>query len=176
MGDLYKAVKIFKSGETDEIVYILNLFDPLLNKLQRNSSYEDMKNELSLFMFTILNKIPLEVNCFKEDKYIVSYIHKSLKYKYMSLNKLNQKIISTEIESDFTLLNSFNDINPTSYIFFNDIIKNLTDNEQNILRKIYLDRLNEAEISRGLNISRQAVNNTHLRALKKLKKIKDLRN
>lgn len=176
MGDLYNAIKNFKNGETDEIVYILNLFEPLLNKLQRNSNCEDMKNELSLFMFTVLNKIPLETQCFKEDKYIVSYIHKSLKYKYMSLNKLNQKIRSTEIESDFTLLNSFNDVNPTSYIFFNDIIKNLTKNEQNILQKIYIDGLNESEISRCLNISRQAVNKTHSRALKKLKKIKDLRN
>ena len=176
MGDLYNTIKNIKNGETDEIVYILNLFDPLLNKFQRNSNYEDMKNELSLFMFTVLNKIPLDIHCFKEDKYIVSYIHKSLKYKYMSLNKLNQKINSNEIESDFTLLNSFNDVNPTSHIFFNDIIKNLTENEQNILRKIYIEGLNESEISRCLNISRQAVNKTHLRALKKLKRIKDLRN
>lgn len=175
MGDLYNAVKNFKNGETDEIVYILNLFDPLLNKLQRNSNYEDMKNELSLFMFAVLNKIPLEVNCFKEDKYIVSYIHKSLKFKYMSLNKLNQRIASTEIESDFKLLNSFNNENPTSLIFFKDIIKNLTENEQTILQKIYIDMLNEAEISRSFNISRQAVHKTHSRALKKLRKIKDLR-
>ena len=71
----------------DIFILIMEKFEPKLNKLQRNSVYEDMKSDLILFMFKLLNKIPLEKDIFREDKYIISYINRSLKNHYIYLNK-----------------------------------------------------------------------------------------
>ena len=45
---IYLLVEEFKKGDKNKFLDILLKFDPLLNKLQRNSCYEDMKNELTL--------------------------------------------------------------------------------------------------------------------------------
>lgn len=174
MRDLYKSIKKYKDGQIEEILNILNAFDPLLNKFQRLSCYEDMKSELSLFMFNLIEKFPIEKDCFKEEKYIINYIYKSLKNKFIQINKLYQKVSLHEVDKDMEVLNNYDNKNPFSDIIFEDIIKDLTEKEKNILRKIYLYKLNESEVSRELNISRQAVNKAHLRSLSKLKKIKNL--
>ncbi|CEK40048.1 sigma-70 family RNA polymerase sigma factor [Paraclostridium sordellii] len=171
MSNLYESIRKYKCGYIEEILNILDMFDPLLNKFQRNSCYEDMKSELSLFMFNLIDNFPLEKDCFKEDKFIINYIYKALKNKFIQVNKLHQKIKSCESNIDIVALNNCDYSNLLSFVIFEDIIKDLTQNEKNIIRKIYLDRLRESEISRELNISRQAVNKTHLRALEKLKKL-----
>ena len=89
MRQLYNLIQDFRNGDSDTFILILERFEPKLNKLQRNSIYEDMKSDLILFMFKLLNKIPLEKEVFREDKYIISYINKSLQYQYIYLNKIN---------------------------------------------------------------------------------------
>lgn len=87
MGQLYNLIQDFRNGNMDIFILIMEKFEPKLNKLQRNSVYEDMKSDLILFMFKLLNKIPLEKDIFREDKYIISYINRSLKNHYIYLNK-----------------------------------------------------------------------------------------
>lgn len=87
-------------------VLILEKFEPQINKFQRNSVYEDMNSDLTLFMFNLLNKVPLEKECFKEDKYIISYISKSLRHQYIYLNKTNYKIVINEGELEENCIKS----------------------------------------------------------------------
>ncbi|MEG2789670.1 MAG: hypothetical protein RR942_17825 [Romboutsia sp.] len=70
MGQLYNWIKDFRNGDVDTFLLILEKFELQLNKLQRNSSYEDMKCDLTLFLFDVLNKIPFEKECFKEENCI----------------------------------------------------------------------------------------------------------
>ena len=162
MRQLYNLIQDFRNGDSDTFILILERFEPKLNKLQRNSIYEDMKSDLILFMFKLLNKIPLEKEVFREDKYIISYINKSLQYQYIYLNKINYKVKSNEMILEETDINNRDD-NCFSNIIFEDLIKNLTERE----------KLNysEAEIGRMKGISRQAVHKTHVRALSKMKNL-----
>ena len=118
----------------------------------------------------LLNKIPLEKEIFKEDKYIVSYINKSLQHRYIYLNKLNCKVMSKELVLEETYINNGDD-NCFSNIIFADIIKALTDTEKDIILKKYKLNYSEAEIARMKGVSRQAIHKTHIRALSKIKNI-----
>lgn len=171
MGELYNIIQKYKEGNTNEIINILEKFDPLLNKFDRNSYYEDMKSELSLYMFHILNKIPIEKKGFNQDKFIVSYIYKSLKNKYIHLNKTSQLIHTIEIENENKLLNSSYTERELESVELFDMFKNLTNYEKTILTQIYIYNFKESEIARDLKVSRQAINKTHKRALSKLKSL-----
>lgn len=129
-----------------------------------------MKSDLILFMFKLLNKIPLEKEVFREDKYIISYINKSLQYQYIYLNKINYKVKSNEMILEETDINNRDD-NCFSNIIFEDLIKNLTEREKDMIFKRYKLNYSEAEIGRMKGISRQAVHKTHVRALSKMKNL-----
>lgn len=170
MEQLYNLIQNFKNGSKETFTLIMEKFEPKLNKLQRNSIYEDMKSDLVLFMLKLLNKIPLEKEIFKEDMYIVSYINKSLQNHYIYLNKINCKIMSKELVLEESYINNGND-NCFSNLIFEDIIKTLTDAEKDIIIKKYKHNYSEAEIARMKGISRQCIHKTHIRALSKMKKI-----
>lgn len=168
MGRFYSLIQEYKNGDDSKFIDLVNYFDPLLSKFQRDSYYEDIKNELILFLLGLVKKIPIELETFKQDKYIVSYINKSLNNKYMLINKLSKN----RYDKEFYLNDQFYKVeykNDCYDFIFIDMIKTLTSKERNIIVKIYLQGWNEACISRELNISRQAVHNMHIRALNKLK-------
>ncbi len=169
MGELYNLINDFREGKSNTFILIIEKFEPQLNKFQRNSIYEDMKSDLILFMFKIVEKIPIEKEVFKEDKYIISYISKSLKHQYIYLNKINCKIVNEEIELQEAYINNGHD-NYFSNIVFEDIIKILTDTEKYVIIKKYKFNYSEIEISRMKSVSRQAIHKTHVRALYKIKK------
>lgn len=170
MSKLYNLVKLYKNGNKNAIIDIIEIYNPVLNKFNRNSYSEDMKNDLILFMITLLDKIAIEKKEFKEDKYIFSYIYKSLKHRYIYENSKRCHIYNNETTYD-VLLNDVSYDNNFSNIVFKDMVKNLTKSEKYVINKKYLFNLSEADIARELAISRQAVHKTHKRALNKLRKL-----
>ncbi len=170
MGKLYKLVEDFRNGNIDNFIFIVEEFQPQLNKFQRNSDYEDMKSELILFMFNLLEKIPLEKDIFKEDKYMVSYISKALKHHYIHLNKTNCKILNKKFLLEDKYINNGEE-DCLSEIIFKDIISMLSEKEKDLIIKKYKFNYSEAEIARIKGVSRQAIHKTHVRALSKLKKL-----
>lgn len=170
MGQLYNFIEEFRNGNINTFTFIVEKFNPKLNKLQRCSIYEDMKNDLVLFMFELLNKIPLEKDSFKEDKCIFAYINKSLNNKYIYLNKINCKVENNKILLEESYINNADD-NYFSNIVFEDIINGLTDIEKDVIIKKYKFNYSEAEIARMKGVSRQAIHKTHIRALAKVKKL-----
>ncbi|MBO3444971.1 sigma factor-like helix-turn-helix DNA-binding protein [Clostridium sp. CCUG 7971] len=173
MNELCNLINLYKNGNSESLVKIIDKFKPIIYKLERYSYCEDLENELILSIIILLDEIQIKEEFLKEDKYVFSYIYKSIRNKYLKLNKRDYKIYIKEISSDnFLEYNGYNYMN--SNIMFYDIIKNLTDTEKNIIIKIYLDNLSEADIAREMNISRQAINKQHKKALNKLRKVFDI--
>lgn len=169
MNKLCNLINLYKSGNSESLVKIVDEFKPIISKLERDSYCEDLESELILFIIVLLDEIQIKEKFLKEDKYVFSYIYKSIKNKYINLNKRDYKIYSKEVNSDnFLEYSGYNYIN--SNIIFYDMIKNLTDIEKNTIIKIYLYNLSEAEIAREMNVSRQAVSKCHKKALNKLRK------
>lgn len=169
MLNLYTLIKSFKKGNEDAFEEILDIFKPLLNNLQRKNPYNDIYQELSIFLFEVLKKIPIHKDIFKEDKYIVSYITRSIKNHFIRINKKYSKITNYEISDEVTPLNDIHI--DTHHIIFTDLLNTLTDLEKQIIKYKYLYLYSDMEISELQNVSRQYINKIRKNALKKLQKV-----
>ena len=81
---IYKNIKEYKKGNKEIFREIINVFNPLINKLSKSVNGEDTRQDLLVHLLEIINKLP-EENKFEDDKMIFSYISKALKYKYIKL-------------------------------------------------------------------------------------------
>lgn len=169
MNKLYDIIKNYKQGNKESIIEVIELFNPLLNKLERQSNHYDIKSELTLFIIELMDKLPFENKKFCHDKYIVSYISKSIKNKYIYLNKKACDQLNKENEINLEILKNDRVENNLDIILFRDLIKSLTHKEQEIIIYKYGLNYSDIEIAELFNISRQSVNKTKTRALNKLK-------
>ncbi|AVQ47648.1 hypothetical protein C7M60_18620 [Clostridium botulinum] len=118
---LYSYVKNAKLGNKSSVEYLINKFEPLINKYSyRLIESEDGKSELILKLMRLVDKIPLDKKCFKEDKYIVSYIKISLKREYIYLYEKQKKLSLKQNYLDENNEYSFDKSN----VIFYDLIKN----------------------------------------------------
>jgi RNA polymerase sigma factor (sigma-70 family) len=165
LGDL---VVIYKNGEKEALMEIVNIFKPVINKFKRNSYCEDMDSELILFMITLLEKMPMREEFLKDEKVVFSYIFKSLKNKYIRVNKKHYIQYNRELPNE-EIFNYKEYYSLESNVEFHDMIKDLSDCEKNILNKRYIYNLTESDIARELKTSRQYINKVHKKALTKLR-------
>lgn len=154
---------------------LLEMFDKLLKKYARLLGTEDAYEDFRLFFFELLNKLRGKNICSENDGYIVSYISKSIKNHYIALSKIRNSRRE----------DTFSDISGEQMIYIEHIAatadnvdisvyfpidNNLSEREKIILQLFFVDEYSVEEIANQLHISRQAVNQAKLRALKKIRK------
>ena len=86
MNKIYDLLSNYDENKEEVTLSVLEKFEPLLNKYSRKTYYSDMKNDLVLFFLELIPKIPIHKDNFKQDKYIISYINKSIRNQYILLN------------------------------------------------------------------------------------------
>lgn len=168
---LLKKISIYqKIGDKDILEELILKFTPLLKKYSiksSKSSFEDSMQDLIVTFIEILNKIPL--NKFNEDKYILSYISKSIKNKHISL--LSENFKENLFYYDENLLkNKLKFYDLTERIELLELFKILSIKEQRILYLIYFVDMSIVNIANKYKTSRQNINQIKLCSLKKLKK------
>lgn len=181
MTELYNMVIMAKKGDILAVENIINLFEPaILSNIKALYNYnfinkydiEDNKQELILTIINSINVIPIENPSFYNDGCIINYINRAIKNKRLEfLNKYFKKCtIESQYEFDFNLI-IYNENNIDSDVIVEDLVSNLNENEKNVIKNKFLLEKSDVEIGHMLNISRQAVNKTKNRALKKLRNI-----
>ena len=70
---IYKNIKEYKNGNKEIFREIINVFNPLINKLSKSVNWEDTRQDLLVHLLEIINKLP-EKNKFEDDRIIFSYI------------------------------------------------------------------------------------------------------
>ncbi|MDU2266898.1 MAG: sigma-70 family RNA polymerase sigma factor [Clostridium celatum] len=161
-------IRIFRTlPHKDNIYDILIIFDNILNKYSRLLDNEDTKQDLIIFLIGLFDKIPIYK--FNNERQILSYISKSIKYEYIRLSKINSRKLSNEvyINEDTEIYYNFD----SSDLEFLDLINILNESEKNILKLFFVENFSISEISKLMNVSRQAINQNKNRAIKKLKYI-----
>lgn len=166
MRNLYEIIQSCKDGNEEDVIFILNKFDPLINKYSRLLEYEDTKQELSLTLIKVLQRIRIDKGNFTEDKYIISYIKKSIINRYIALSKQLSKVSRYESEADINLIYADND---EDVLEMCDLLKDLTEIERKVIILKYMYMMKDSEIAILNNISRQAVNQAKNRAISKLR-------
>lgn len=169
--EIFQLVYNYQNGDTFYMEKLISKFNPLITKYSyKFSDQSDAKSELTLCFIQIINSIKINRTSFPEEKYLISYISRSMQRAYYALakkeynyNNHNILVCSDEEFNDFITEDNSN-------LIFNDLLKYLSHKEAFIIIKHYLFSYKEIEISHQLNISRQNVHISKTRALNKLKK------
>lgn len=113
--------------------------------------------------------------CFENDGKAVQYIAKAVKNRYYVLSKKHKKLpiqnFSYLSEEQYHFILSL--ISTTSISTISDyfpINNTLTENEKEIIFLYYMHGYSSTEIAEKMNKTRQAVNQTKIRALRKIKR------
>ncbi|EPY2275259.1 sigma-70 family RNA polymerase sigma factor [Clostridium sporogenes] len=171
--NLYNCVKTAKLNDKSSMEYLIKRFEPLINKYAyKLIESEDGKSELTLKLIRLINKMPLYKECFKKDKYIVSYIKISLKREYIYLYEKQKKLALNQSYLEENTKYFFDNSN----IIFYDLIKSLNNKEKYIFITKYIHNFNSSEIAKSLKLSRQNVYITEKRAINKILKTLKLEN
>lgn len=165
---MLKEIIKYKKGENDALIKILEVFKPIIKKYSNLLEKEDTEQDLNIHIINVIKKIDINNKDFENDKIIISYISKSIRNEYIRLSKNKSKIINNEKGLDYNL-------ETECFDFFYEIelinlLEVLTEKEAYIIKLIYIDLFSVKEVSDYMKISRQAVNQTKNKALKKLKR------
>ena len=170
MKSIYILINESQNGNKESIMELITNFKPLIQKYSRKLHYDGADTDIIIFILEMIPNVPIHKNYnMQNDGYIVSYICNSIRHKFIYLSKKNNKIVLMETELNTDILTSSNDELPENNVFISCLLDNLTEIQQQIITKIFIQDISENTISKQLNISRQAVNRTKNRALKILK-------
>lgn len=152
---------------------LLEKFDRLLRKYARLLNTENGYEELRLFFFELLEDLQKKTICTDNDGYIVNYISKAVKNHYIALSKKHRVYnentfseLSEEQQTYIEQLAATEDRTDISVYFSTNV---LSERERMILRMLFDEVRSVDEIAKILKVSRQAVNQSKVRALKKIR-------
>lgn len=171
---LYELIFKCKEGDKKSIEVLCDKFSPLIKHYSFYLNDEEAYNYLIITLITCVNNMPIKLERFTSDKYILSYIKSSIfnSYKYfkMSKSKYNKSLYLVdnilEIENNLPDENYFYN----STIFFIDLKRILSDKEYSLFQLKYQQGLKDKEIAEMYKVSRQAINKRLNKIKLKLKK------
>lgn len=168
--ELAKIIQSKEQGYKNAILKLIKQFQPLIKKYSYLLYYEDSQSELTLTFIETLYKIPIDNPNFKQDQYIISYISKSIRNNYIYLLQKRNQLYYYECPINLEIMGDLYQENVEDKLFINDLLLLLTEREKEIINLKYFKEYSDIEISKKIGISRQAVNKTKNRALKKMRK------
>lgn len=170
INSLYELIKKAQLGNKDCTMEIINTFTPTIKKYCRKLNYDGCDTDLIIHLIETINKIPIKRKNMNLDSCLFGYIHKSLKHKYINLSKKYCNLYKNELELNEDILVINDAMNIENTVVMKLLLNKLTELQKSIVYKIFIKGHSVTEIAKELNISRQAVNKTKIRALNTLKK------
>ncbi|MBU3109835.1 sigma-70 family RNA polymerase sigma factor [Clostridium gasigenes] len=167
--EIYWDIIQAKLRAGDYLGRLIICFKPQIGKYSRILKGEDTRQELIIYLIKVIDTIPVNKNIIWHDKSILSYISKSIKNEYIKISKRENSINNKKVELD--LCNELESEYFEEDFSFVELFKELTEKESHIIKLVYIYGFSVTEIAQTMEITRQAVNKSKNRALKKLKKI-----
>lgn len=173
---VFELIDIVQKGNKDKIIDLLIIFQNQIKSYSKKARSEDVEQDLYVFLIHLIYTISLDKMRSIDDKTLMSYISRSIKFYFYKCFK-KQYILSN---NELTFINEINYENMTNCISedktfsdleFISLLKDLTDKEQNVIIQKYKYGFSTSEIAKKNNVSVQAVYKLEKNALKKTKKI-----
>lgn len=164
--EIYNKLVLIKKGNNDELYLLIKKFEPIIKKLSRKLNYEEAETDLVIFFIEFAKSINLEKFKIKNDGIIVNYIKKSLYNKYTKI--LSKKILNNRDSIEYMDNHILSQDDKTNIFLYEYIKLNLNRTQSMVIYYKYIHDLSDIEISKKLNISRQAVNKAKNKSLYKL--------
>ena len=177
--NLADKIRLAKSGSSEAMMKIINIFLPIIHKYTQLLSYdEDCKSELVMKLISLVkNEIQLDKMSNACDGAIINYINFSLRHYYISLSVKQRQIKANEITYDhealIAVLEEYYHIseNPKDELLIDTIASVLTKKELFCVKSIIFDGYTAEQLAAYFQVSKQAINQCKNRALKKLRSI-----
>ena len=165
------------SSLPDEQAYLelLHKFEKALKKYSRLLNYEDSFFDMQLFFFELMMSMKQKTISYTNDGAAVNYIISSIKHHYIYLaKKLSEakeiRFSDLSEEQLFFVEQIASTEDKTDISAYFPTVGKLTKRETIIVYKLLIEGYSVKELAQECKISRQAVNQAKLRALKKIKK------
>lgn len=172
---LLNQIKLAQKTKGTELLDIIEKFKPLVCKYAGLLINEDAKNDLECHLIDVLLKIDASGFSESGDNALIAYIKRSLYHRYIYLSKREnreQKLtpFSSLNKRDLAIMERNSSIsNPTDDLMISEISKWLNKKEFEIIYMHYIIGIPISQIARNFSCSRQSINQTKNRALKKLR-------
>ena len=164
LADLVEKAK----RNTGDMELLIERFTPLIRHLAHRLPYEyqDAEQDMKLTFLQLIHKIKLEEMHSREDKCLLSYISAAMKNRCFHLrNKYYREKSCEQLLDDTVSLPQDDDILFEEMIELEQFCSFLTKLQKQILIAEYVYGYSDAEFSRKLHTTRQAVNRTKNRAI-----------
>ncbi|MDE6362998.1 MAG: hypothetical protein K2L86_01830 [Lachnospiraceae bacterium] len=164
-----------QENSEEDMLALIEKFNPLMVKYARKLNYEDAYNDIVLCFINLIKSQNLRNLTDKADNVIVTYINHSIINYY---NKKIPKLISQKNEvvmSDLSEEQQYIIEAVTAHENETDIVNEyglanlLTEGEQQLIYQVYVEGHTIAELARYQNRTRQAVNQQRIRAVNKIR-------
>jgi RNA polymerase sigma factor (sigma-70 family) len=170
-------ITLSQSGDVDATLELVNKFKPLLKKYAFKLNFDDAYDDLLLDFLILIKAIQIQnlKNC--SEGALITYIQKSIFNSYIKQSLRIKKLRNISLYSDLSdselyyVESSYSNIDDYSDLEFQCFDHILTKPEALIIKMIYRSGYSASEIAIMCGISRQAVNQTKNRALKKLERL-----
>lgn len=135
-----------QSGSQEDMLFIIQKFEPQLKHYSRRLHSEDAQSELTLRFIETIHAMNLDSLRSQGDGTIVAYLAQSVRNAYISLLPFKKTVEP-----------------PVSW-------EELTKKERKVLTLIYLHGYTSVDIARIVHTTKQNINQVKMRALKKLRR------
>jgi len=167
-----------QSGRKISTLELVKKFEPLLKKYAYLLDYDDAYNDLLVDYLELIKKINVSLLRNIDEGSIVSYIQKSVYSCYIKRSKYSRSYITKNSffcelsDGEMRIIDRLSSLNDDYKRIENiDIRKILNYSEYIVIYMFYYYGYSIAEIARDKKISRQAINQTKIKALKKLNEL-----
>lgn len=172
---LYETIDRAQNGDKEAMQKLVDQFTPLMRNRANKLGYEDAYENICLYFIELIYFMKLEKIRLKEDGGITSYINASVDNFYNKEMKKRDKwkkeivISALPAEQEYYVEKKMSKEDKADIFMELNIAEKLAPYEYKIIYMIYIEGYSVAEIARGANKTRQAVNQLKKRVLKKIK-------
>lgn len=161
----------------DAMMGLIEHFQPLLRKYARKLNVEDSYSELLLYFVELIQSMNISNLRSPSDAVIVTYINRSIYncycQKIRNIIYLKQEIAMSALtcEQTYFLQNKLSSYDSINIFIELSLPKHLTQKEIMIIYLVFVNGYSSEYIAKKFNQSRQSINQTKKRALKKIEKL-----
>ena len=173
--EIHKQILAYQGGDSNAALKLVEKFRPLIKRYAFFLHREDGFEDLQCFLLSMLKTWDMSRLSSTDDATIIRYIANSVKNEYIALSKNRAKERGTSYLEDATVQQVIEYEQKTStwdqysQLTLQDLHKVLNEYEFAILYALYFEQRSVAEVAQQKHKTRQAINQTKIKALQKSK-------
>ena len=166
-GELTKKVLEAKNGNKEAMADVVRIMYPSIYKYGKTLAFDGVETDLAIHLIEKIYSVREKTIYTFNDKQMYVYLKNVIKNKTIDISR--KKYVET-VCLDFLEALSSTAIDDFSLVYFNDMLRNLSKKQSMVVYYKYQLDYSDSEIGKIMNISRQAVNRLHNRALDNIRK------